>query len=72
MYVDKKRVRRPYCRLRLDRYEAHLIDAVIARTGEERAVVVREMVLRQAHAMLGFSSQHEAASRALYPVGAPK
>lgn len=60
MYPDPKRVRRPYARINLDEYEARLIDALVDYTGQERAALLREMVLREAMASLGVADLHAA------------
>lgn len=59
MYTDPKRVREPYARLRLDRYEAKLLDALVEYTGTSRAELIRDLVMREAVAMCGVDS-HDA------------
>lgn len=60
MYPDPKRVRRPYARINLDEYEARLIDALVDYTGQERAALLRDMVLREALSVLGVDDRHSA------------
>lgn len=60
MYPDPRRVRRPYARINLDDYEARLIDALVDYTGQERAALLRDMVLREALSVLGVTDLHAA------------
>lgn len=60
MYQDPKRVRRPYARINLDEYEARLIDAMVDYTGIERAVLLRQLVLKEALETLGLHDLHVA------------
>lgn len=58
MYSDSKRVRRRYCGVNLDEYEAKLIDAMVEFSGVERATLIRQLVLREACEVLGLSDVH--------------
>jgi|GEM_PF-887844 len=58
MYADPNRVREPYARLRLDRYEAKLIDSLVEYTGLSRAELVRQLVLNEAMDVLGLQTSH--------------
>jgi hypothetical protein len=53
MYSDPRRVRTRYASIKLDEYEAQLIDAVVNYTGESRAAVLRALILREAMSVLG-------------------
>lgn len=53
MYTDPKRVREPYARLRLDRYEAKLLDALVEYTGVGRAELIRQLVMNEALDVFG-------------------
>jgi hypothetical protein len=64
MYADPKRVRRRYASIKLDEYEADLIDAVVAYTGESRAAVLRALIMREALEVLGLSHAQSIDQRA--------
>jgi len=53
MYPDPKRVRSRYAALNLDQYETQLIDALVAYTGIDKAVLVRQLVIKEALETLG-------------------
>lgn len=53
MYGDPKRIRRRYCGINLDEYEARLIDALVDYTGTERAALLRQLAIREAVETLG-------------------
>lgn len=53
MYPDPKRVRTRYAALNLDQYETRLIDALVDYTGIDKAVLVRQLVLKEALETLG-------------------
>lgn len=59
MYPDPKRVREPYARVRLDQYEARVIDALVDYTGLSRAELVRQLLMNEALDVLGVDL-HEA------------
>lgn len=52
MYPDPKRVRHHKCTLRFDDYEQALLDALASYQGEQPAVLLRAMVMREAQAVL--------------------
>lgn len=56
MYTDPQRVRRPYARLNLDRYESKLLDALVEYTGMGRAELIRQLVMREALDVCGLES----------------
>lgn len=65
MYADPKRIREPYARLRLDRYEAKLLDALVEYTGLSRAELVRKLVMNEAVELFGVDAHADSiASRA--------
>ncbi|EPC02425.1 hypothetical protein L861_09040 [Litchfieldella anticariensis FP35 = DSM 16096] len=53
MYPDPKRVRTRYASLNLDQYESQLIDALVDYTGIDRAVLLRQLVIKEALETLG-------------------
>lgn len=53
MYQDPKRIRSRYGSLNLDQYESRLIDALIDYTGIDKAVLLRQLVLKEALETLG-------------------
>ena len=46
MYVDPKRVRSHVVKVCLDDYEKEIVDRIVARTGQQRQVVLRELLLK--------------------------
>lgn len=62
MYQDPKRVRRPYARINLDEYERRLVDALVDYTGEERATLLRQLILKEALETLGVADLHGTAT----------
>ncbi len=62
MYQDPKRVRRPYARINLDEYERRLFDALVDYTGEERATLLRQLILKEALETLGVADLHGTAT----------
>ncbi|MFM2193995.1 MAG: hypothetical protein RLZZ460_665 [Chloroflexota bacterium] len=45
MYADPKRIRKHVLKVCLDDYEAKVIDQIVAQTGQQRQVVLRELLL---------------------------
>lgn len=52
MYQDPRRVRRTRVSINLDDYEAALVQALVDYTGEDRGVLLREMLMAQLEAVL--------------------
>lgn len=52
MYPDPKRIRSHRLMLRLDDYEHELVTALANYQGEQLATLIRQMVVREAAAML--------------------
>jgi hypothetical protein len=46
MYADPKRIRKHVLKVCLDDYEAKVIDQIVAQTGQQRQVVLRELLLQ--------------------------
>lgn len=56
MYSDPTRIRSHTIKVRLSDRENDLIDALVNYTGEQKAVLIREMVLEAAASALGLQS----------------
>lgn len=69
MYSDPALIRKHFVKLSLSDREAALIEALCAYTGEQKAALIRDMVLRKAEEVLhvGNSGSGEAAMRATFP-----
>lgn len=52
MYADPALIRKNFVKLSLSDREAALIDAMCAYTGEQKATLLRDMVLKQAEMVL--------------------
>lgn len=52
MYSDPALIRKHFVKLSLSDREAALLDALCAYTGEQKAALIREMVLRKAEEVL--------------------
>jgi len=46
MYADPKRVRRNVFKVCLDDYESAVIDRLVSESGEQRQVVIRDLLLQ--------------------------
>ena len=59
MYADPSKIRDNVVKVRLNDAEAQLLDALVAYTGEQKASLIREMLLEQARVVLfgGMNSQ---------------
>lgn len=71
MYSDPSLIREHVIKIRLNDNEARLIDALVAYTGQQKAVLLREMVLEQARLDMAANSQRseavtEGAQRSLF------
>lgn len=71
MYTDPSLIREHVVKLRLNENEADLIDAWVKYTGQQKAVLLREMLLEQARLDMGFDSAlqpaaNEVPQRALF------
>ena len=55
MYQDPKRVRSRYGAINLDEYERRLIDALVDDTGIDKAVLLRQLVMKEALETLGIA-----------------
>ncbi|KAA0011169.1 hypothetical protein HOP62_07590 [Halomonas sp. MCCC 1A17488] len=55
MYQDPKRVRSRYGAINLDEYERRLIDALVDYTGIDKAVLLRQLVMKEALETLGIA-----------------
>jgi len=58
MYPDPKRVRNNRLTLRLDDYEHELITALANYQGEQPSALLRQLVIREASAVLGIDDSH--------------
>ena len=56
MYSDPSLIRENVVKLRLNENEADLIDAWVKSTGQQKAVLLREMLLEQARLDMGMDS----------------
>lgn len=56
MYSDPSLIREHVVKLRLNENEADLIDAWVKYTGQQKAVLLREMLLEQARLDMGMDS----------------
>jgi hypothetical protein len=56
MYSDPSLIRENVVKLRLNENEADLIDAWVKYTGQQKAVLLREMLLEQARLDMGMDS----------------
>ncbi|MHB8915798.1 MAG: hypothetical protein ACYC4K_08300 [Thiobacillus sp.] len=52
MYADPTRIRAHELKIRLNDSEAKLLDALVEYTGDQRAVIAREMLLAHVRQML--------------------
>ena len=52
MYQDPSKIRNHIVKIRLNDDEAALIDAIVNYTGEQKATLVREMLMQQAGKVL--------------------
>lgn len=52
MYTDPSKIRDNVVKIRLNDSEETLIDALVAYTGEQKATLLREMLLEQARVVL--------------------
>lgn len=71
MYSDPSRLRDHVIKIRLHDVESELIDALVHYTGDQKATLLREMLLEQARAVLGmdtplFSSGSEGHNQAQF------
>ena len=59
MYADPSKIRDNVVKVRLNDAESQLLDALVAYTGEQKASLIREMLLEQARVVLfgGMNSQ---------------
>lgn len=64
MYPDPKRVRSNRIMLRFDDYEHELITALANYQGEQLATLVRQLVMREAAAVLAQNDSDSVAGRA--------
>jgi hypothetical protein len=62
MYADPSKIRSHTIKIRLNDEEANFLDAFVAYTGDERAPVARELLLKQLMLAL-FGEDHSQASR---------
>jgi hypothetical protein len=46
MYADPKRIRKNVYKVCLDDYESEVIDRIVRETGEQRQVVIRDLLLK--------------------------
>lgn len=53
MYADPSKLRDHVVKIRLNDSESALIDALVNYTGDQKATLLREMLLEQARAVLG-------------------
>ncbi len=53
MYQDPTQIRKRYGSVNLDDYEAKLVDALVAYTGGEKAVLLRTLIIERAVEILG-------------------
>lgn len=58
MYPDAKRIRSHRVMLRLDDYEHQLVSSIANYQGEELAVLVRQIVMREALAVIASDDSH--------------
>ncbi|KAB8057201.1 hypothetical protein GCN74_21780 [Janthinobacterium sp. FT14W] len=58
MYPDAKRIRSHRVMLRLDDYEHQLVSSIANYQGEELAVLVRQIVMREALAVIALDDSH--------------
>lgn len=56
MYADPSKLREHVVKIRLNDAEANLIDALVNYTGEQKAALLRELLLEQAKAVLGLDA----------------
>lgn len=61
MYSDPSLIREHVIKIRLNDNEARLIDALVNYTGQQKAVLLREMVLEQARLDMASHSEASAA-----------
>ena len=59
MYPDPKRIRNNRLTIRLDDYEADLVQSLANYKGEQLSTLLREMVLREAHQLLNLGGSVE-------------
>ena len=52
MYADPSKIRDNVVKVRLNDAEAQLLDALVAYTGEQKASLIRELLLEQARVVL--------------------
>ena len=52
MYADPSKIRDNVVKVRLNDAEAQLLDALVTYTGEQKATLIREMLLEQAQLVL--------------------
>ncbi len=52
MYADPSKIRDNVVKVRLNDAEAQLLDALVTYTGEQKASLIRELLLEQAHRVL--------------------
>jgi hypothetical protein len=52
MYADPSKIRDNVVKVRLNDAEDHLLDALVAYTGEQKATLIRELILEQAARVL--------------------
>lgn len=70
MYADPSFIREHVVKIRLNENEAELINALVKYTGQQKAVLLREMLLKQARVdmgleFVGLSAQQEGHQQAL-------
>ena len=51
MYADPKKIRKNVFKVCLDDYESEVIDRLVRETGEQRQVVIRDLLLRSLERM---------------------
>jgi alpha-mannosidase len=61
MYADPSKIRDNVVKVRLNDAEAQLLDALVTYTGEQKASLIRELLLEQAHRVL-FGDMHSLAN----------
>jgi hypothetical protein len=61
MYADPSKIRDNVVKVRLNDAEAQLLDALVTYTGEQKASLIRELLLEQARVVL-FGDMHSVAN----------
>lgn len=55
MYSDPSKLRNYVVKIRLSEEEHRLVEALVAYTGEQKAALIRQLVLEQAASLLGMN-----------------